>query len=103
MASTGQKSKSRTTADCPRDHASGAAATQAEVEDQPEYVRALVQTLNCEYVRTYIASGNVCLSQIRGSAELVEEIQEALPKRFELDSEVIKILVPSRRTVTEGH
>ncbi|HJU02814.1 MAG TPA: DUF1697 domain-containing protein [Actinomycetes bacterium] len=59
-------------------------------------LKACFEELGCENVRTYIASGNVLFESTRSSAELTEEIQEALPKRFELDSELIRILVLSR-------
>jgi uncharacterized protein (DUF1697 family) len=59
-------------------------------------LKACFEELGCENVRTYIASGNVMFESNKSSAELTEEIQEALPKKFKLDSELIKILVLSR-------
>jgi uncharacterized protein (DUF1697 family) len=59
-------------------------------------LRACLQELGCENVQTYIASGNVIFESKKRSAELTEEIQEALPKKFKLDSELIKVLVLSR-------
>jgi uncharacterized protein (DUF1697 family) len=59
-------------------------------------LKACFEELGCENVRTYIASGNVMFESNKSPAELTEEIQEALPKRFKLDSELIKILVLSR-------
>jgi uncharacterized protein (DUF1697 family) len=47
-------------------------------------------------VHTYIASGNVMFESDKSSAELTEEIREALPKKFKLDSELIRALVLSR-------
>jgi uncharacterized protein (DUF1697 family) len=41
------------------------------------------------------ASGNVIFESPKGSAELTEEIQEMLPKKFRLDSELIAVLVLS--------
>jgi uncharacterized protein (DUF1697 family) len=58
-------------------------------------LKAYLEELGCENVRTYIASGNVMFESTKSSAELTEEIQEALLKRFKLDSELIKILVLS--------
>jgi uncharacterized protein (DUF1697 family) len=58
-------------------------------------LKACFEALGCENVRTYIASGNVLFESTRGSAELTEEIQEALPKSFKLDSELVRILVLS--------
>ena len=59
-------------------------------------LKACFEELGCENVQTYIASGNVLFESSKSSPELTEEIQEALPKRFRLDSELIKILVLSR-------
>jgi uncharacterized protein (DUF1697 family) len=59
-------------------------------------LRARFEELGCENVRTYIASGNVMFESNKSSAELTEEIQEALPKKFRLDSELIDTLVLSR-------
>ena len=59
-------------------------------------LRACLEELGCRHVRTYIASGNVMFESTKSSAELTEEIQEALPKRFRLDSGLIKVLVLSR-------
>ena len=59
-------------------------------------LKACFEELGCENVRTYIASGNVLFESTKSSAELTEEIQEALPRKFRLDSELIKILVLSR-------
>lgn len=58
-------------------------------------LKACFEELDCENVRTYIASGNVMFESNKSSADLTEEIQEALPKKFRLDSELIKILVLS--------
>jgi uncharacterized protein (DUF1697 family) len=59
-------------------------------------LKACFEELGCENVRTYIASGNVMFESNKSSAELTEEIQEALPTKFRLDSELIRILVLSR-------
>jgi uncharacterized protein (DUF1697 family) len=59
-------------------------------------LKACFEDLGCEKVRTYIASGNVMFESNKSSAELTEQIQEALPRKFKLDSELIKILVLSR-------
>ena len=58
-------------------------------------LKACFEELGCENVRTYIASGNVMFQSNKSSAELTEELQEALPTKFKLDSEPIKILVLS--------
>jgi uncharacterized protein (DUF1697 family) len=59
-------------------------------------LKACFEELGCENVQTYIASGNVMFTSSKSAPELTEEIQEALPKRFRLDSELIRILVLSR-------
>jgi uncharacterized protein (DUF1697 family) len=59
-------------------------------------LKACFEELGCENVRTYIASGNVLFESTKSSAELTEELQEALPKKFKLDSELIRVLVLSR-------
>ena len=58
-------------------------------------LKACFEELGCKNVRTYIASGNVMFESDKSSAQLTEEIQEALPKTFKLDSELIRILVLS--------
>jgi uncharacterized protein (DUF1697 family) len=58
-------------------------------------LKACFEELGCENVRTYIASGNVMFESNKSSAELTEGIQEALPKKFRLDSELIAVLVLS--------
>jgi uncharacterized protein (DUF1697 family) len=46
-------------------------------------------------VSTYIASGNVVLRSNKGPREIKAQVEEALPKNFKLDSELIKVLVLS--------
>jgi uncharacterized protein (DUF1697 family) len=58
-------------------------------------LKACFEELGCENVRTYIASGNVMFESNIGSAELTEELQEALPANFKL-GELVRILVLSR-------
>ena len=64
-------------------------------------LKACFEELGCENVRTYIASGNVMFESDTSSAELTEKIQEALPKKFKLDSELIKVLVLSREQLQQ--
>ena len=59
-------------------------------------LKSCFEELGYEKVRTYIASGNVIFESNKSAAKLAEEIQETLPKKFKLDSELIKILVLSR-------
>jgi uncharacterized protein (DUF1697 family) len=58
-------------------------------------LKACFEGLGYENVQTYIASGNVIFESSKSSAELTEEIQETLPKKFRLDSELIAVLVLS--------
>ena len=48
-------------------------------------------------VSTYIASGNVMLGSDKPADEIKARIEAALTKSFKLDSELIKVLVLSRR------
>lgn len=59
-------------------------------------LRELLEGLGYSDVATYIASGNAILSSDRPPAEIKREIEEALPKAFRLDSELISVLVLSR-------
>ena len=56
-------------------------------------LRELLESLGHTKVSTYIASGNVILSSDRAAATIKRELEEALPKSFELDSELIAVLV----------
>jgi len=47
-------------------------------------------------ISTYIASGNVFLKSNKRAKEVKTLIEEALPERFELDNELIKVLVLTR-------
>jgi len=44
-------------------------------------------------VSTYIASGNVILCSDRSAAAIKRELEEALPKTFKLDSELVAVLI----------
>jgi uncharacterized protein (DUF1697 family) len=59
-------------------------------------LRRLLEELGFEDVRTYIASGNVLLSSDRPPAEITAAIEDALPRSFRLDSELVAVLVLSR-------
>jgi uncharacterized protein (DUF1697 family) len=56
-------------------------------------LRKCLEELGYSNVATYIASGNVVLSSDRGAAEVKRQIEDALPKAFRLDSELIAALV----------
>lgn len=52
-----------------------------------------LEELGFAEVSTYIASGNVILKSPKDPAVVKAEIEEALPKIFKLDSQLIKVLV----------
>jgi uncharacterized protein (DUF1697 family) len=59
-------------------------------------LRELLEELGYADVATYIASGNAILRSDRSPAEVRRQIEEALPKTFRLDSELIAVLVLTR-------
>ena len=56
-------------------------------------LRDLLESHGHTQVSTYIASGNVILSSDRSAAAIKRELEEALPRTFKLDSELIAVLV----------
>jgi len=56
-------------------------------------LRELLEELGYSGVSTYIASGNVFLSSNRTAAEIKDRIEDALPRAFRLDSEIVNVLV----------
>ncbi len=56
-------------------------------------LRELLEGLGYSNVSTYIASGNVILRSDRAATTIKRQIEEALPKTFKLDSELIAVLV----------
>ena len=64
-------------------------------------LRARFEELGYQRVRTYIASGNVIFESGKSPEELTGEIQDTLPKKFRLDSELIKTLVLSHDQLRE--
>lgn len=68
-------------------------------------LRQCLTELGFTDVSTYIASGNVLLKSDKNSAEIKNLIEEVLPRKFKLDSELIKVLVLSEaqlRTVIDS-
>ena len=59
-------------------------------------LRELLESHGHTKVSTYIASGNVILSSDQSAATIKRELEEALPKVFKLDSELIAVLVLTR-------
>lgn len=59
-------------------------------------LKKCLEELGFSNVSTYIASGNVILDSDKSSDEIRAEIEAVLPQRFQLDSELIKVLVLTR-------
>ena len=59
-------------------------------------LRDLLESHGHTKVSTYIASGNVILTSDRTAAAIKRELEDALPKVFKLDSELIAVLVLTR-------
>ena len=59
-------------------------------------LRELLESHGHTNVSTYIASGNVILSSDASAATIKRELEDALPKTFRLDSELIAVLVLTR-------
>jgi uncharacterized protein (DUF1697 family) len=59
-------------------------------------LRKCLEELGFSNVSTYIASGNVILESDKRPDEIKAQIEQALPKSFKLDNELIKVLVLSR-------
>ena len=55
-------------------------------------LRKCLEGLGFSDVATYIVSGNVILTSDRGADETTALIEAALPKAFQLDSELIRVL-----------
>ena len=58
-------------------------------------LRTYLEELGFPNVSTYIASGNVILKSDKSTKEIKALIEKMLPKKFKLDSELIKVLVLS--------
>jgi uncharacterized protein (DUF1697 family) len=59
-------------------------------------LRKCLEELGFSNVSTYIASGNVILKSDKHAEEIQAQIEAALPGRFTLDNELIKVLVLTR-------
>jgi uncharacterized protein (DUF1697 family) len=60
-------------------------------------LRTCLEELGFSNVSTYIASGNVMLESDKRPAAIQAQIEKALPERFKLDSELIRVLVLTRK------
>jgi uncharacterized protein (DUF1697 family) len=56
-------------------------------------LRELLEELGYKDVSTYIASGNALLNSDRSAAEIKARLEEALPRTFDLHSELVAVLV----------
>ena len=56
-------------------------------------LRELLESHGHTKVSTYIASGNAILTSDRTATAIKRELEDALPKAFKLDSELIRVLV----------
>src|SRR4051812_2491085 len=56
-------------------------------------LRGLLESHGHTKVSTYIASGNVILTSERSAAAIKRDLEQALPKTFKLDSELVAVLV----------
>lgn len=59
-------------------------------------LKKCLEELGFSNVSTFIASGNVILESDKRPEAVQAQIEEALPRRFRLDSDVIKVLVLTR-------
>lgn len=62
-------------------------------------LKKCLEELGFSDVSTYIASGNVILKSDKSANKIQAQIEEALPKSFKLDSELIKVLVLTRKQI----
>lgn len=59
-------------------------------------LKECLEELGFSDVLTYIASGNAILKSTKSSQEIQNLIEQVLPKKFRLDSELIKILAMTK-------
>jgi uncharacterized protein (DUF1697 family) len=62
-----------------------------------ETLRRVLGELGFSEVSTFIASGNVILKSDQRADKIKARIEEALPRSFKLDSQIVKVLVLTRR------
>lgn len=60
-------------------------------------LKKCLEALGFSHVSTYLASGNVIVQSEQRANELKAQIEEALPERFKLQNELIKVLVLTRK------
>jgi len=59
-------------------------------------LKALLTELGFQDVRTYIQSGNAIVRSELAAESIARKIEKALPTRFKLDTELIRVLVLAR-------
>jgi uncharacterized protein (DUF1697 family) len=59
-------------------------------------LKECLKQLGFTNISTYIASGNVILESDKSADEISTQIEEALPESFNLDNEIIRVLVLTR-------
>lgn len=59
-------------------------------------LKQCLEGLGFDKVSTFIASGNVILQSRASAADVKARIEQALPKRFKLDSQLVKVSVLTR-------
>src|SRR5579863_6667972 len=59
-------------------------------------LKQCLEELGFSDVSTYIASGNAILKSDKRAQEVKAQIEETLPRSFELDNDLVKVLVLTR-------
>jgi uncharacterized protein (DUF1697 family) len=62
-------------------------------------LRATLEDLGFSNVSTYIASGNVLLESDLGAGDVARKIEDALPRGFTLDTELVRVAVLSEEAL----
>jgi uncharacterized protein (DUF1697 family) len=61
-------------------------------------LKEALEDLGCENVSTYINSGNVIADSKKSASAIAGEIEKILPRKFKLDSELIRVLALPKAT-----
>src|SRR5262245_8758158 len=61
-------------------------------------LKEALEELGCENVATYINSGNVVLDSKKSASAIGAEIEKLLPRKFKLDSALIRVLALPKAT-----
>jgi uncharacterized protein (DUF1697 family) len=64
-------------------------------------LKKCLEELGFSKVSTYIASGNVIVASDKRPDAIQAQIEKALPERFKLDSEIIRVLVLTRKQLQD--